>query len=128
MKIALIIVGILAALAVAFSILMFYGMSEIRHLVIREVDLQRVSDGTYIGSYHKGRWTYDVEVVVQNHRIKSVKNLNSRMNALRDWTASAESAFVEKQSVKIDVVSGATLNSKAFQKAVEIALSSPPRP
>lgn len=128
MKVFLIIVGILAVLAVPLCILMFYGMSEIRQLVIREVDLQKVSDGTYIGSYHKGRWTFDVEVIVQDHRIKSVKNLNSRMNALQDWTASAESAFVEKQSVNIDVVSGATLNSKAFQKAVEIALSSPPRP
>ena len=128
MKIALIILGILAVLAVPLSILMFYGMSEIRQLVIREVDLQKVSDGMYIGSYHKGRWTFDVEVVVQNHRIKSVKNLNSRMNALQDWTASAETAFVEKQSVNIDVVSGATLNSKALQKAVEIALNSSPQP
>lgn len=127
MKVALIVVGILAVLAIPLSILMFYGMSEIRDLVIREVDLAKVSDGTYMGSYHKGRWTFDVQVVVQNHRIKSVKNVNARMNTLQEWTASAEAAFIEKQSVNIDVVSGATLNSKAFQKAVEIALSNPPR-
>lgn len=128
MKVALIVIGILVLLAVPLTMLMFYGMSEIRELVIREVDLQKVADGTYTGSYHKGRWTFDVEVVVQNHRIKSVKNLNSRMNALQEWTQSAEKAFIEQQSVNIDVVSGATLNSKAMQKAVEIALSSPPRP
>lgn len=128
MKVALIVVGILAVLAVPLSILMFYGMSEIRQLVIREVDLGKVADGTYMGSYHKGRWTFDVQVVVQNHRIKSVKNVNARMNTQQEWTASAEAAFVEKQSVNIDVVSGATLNSKAFQKAVEIALSKPPQP
>lgn len=126
MKVALIIVGILALLAIPLSILMFYGMSEIRQLVIREVDLQKVADGTYTGAYHKGRWTFDVQVVIENHRIKSVKNVNARMNALQEWTASAEAAFVEKQSVNIDVVSGATLNSKAMQKAVEVALSSPP--
>jgi uncharacterized protein with FMN-binding domain len=128
MKIALIVVGILALLAVPIGILMFYGMSEIRQLVIREVDLQRVADGTYTGSYHKGRWTYDVEVVIQNHRIKSVKNINARMKALKDWNESAEQAFIKKQSVNIDVVSGATVNSKAMQKAVEVALSSPPQP
>jgi uncharacterized protein with FMN-binding domain len=127
MKVALIVLGILALLAVPLTILMFYGMSEVRQLVIREVDLQKIADGTYTGSYHKGRWTYDVEVVVQSHRIKSVKNVNTRMDAVHDWNASAEKAFIDKQSVNIDVVSGATLNSKALQKAVEVALSSPPQ-
>ena len=125
MKIALIILAVLAVLAIPMSILMFYGMSEIRQLVIREVDLQKVADGTYTGSYHKGRWTYDVEVVVQDHRIKSVKNTNSRMDALSDWNQQAEAAVLAKQSVNIDVVSGATLNSIAFQKAVEVALHTP---
>lgn len=126
MKVALIIVGILAVLAVPLSILMFYGMAEIRQLVIREVDLQKVADGMYTGSYHKGRWTFDVEVLVEDHRIKAVKNINSRMNTLQDWNASAEAAFIEKQAVNIDVVSGATLNTKALQKAVEVALTNPP--
>jgi uncharacterized protein with FMN-binding domain len=128
MKVTLLVVGVLVLLAIPVSALMFYGMSEIRQLVVREVDLQKVANGTYSGSYHKGRWTYDVEVVVQDHRIKSVKNVNAKMKALQDWNTSAEAAFVEKQSVNIDVVSGATLNSKAMQKAVEVALSSPPRP
>jgi uncharacterized protein with FMN-binding domain len=128
MKLALSIVGFLVLLAVPLSILMFYGMSEVKQLVIREVDLQKVADGTYTGSYHKGRWTYDVEVVVQNHRLKSVKNVNPRTRALLDWNTKAEAAILTSQSLGIDVVSGATLNSKAFQKAVEVALSSHPRP
>lgn len=128
MKVALIIVGILVLLAIPLAVVVFYGMSEIKALVIREVDLQKVADGTYTGSYHKGRWTFDVEVVVQNHRIKSVKNINARMkDALGPWTQNAERAFVDQQTVNIDVVSGATLNSKAMQKAVELALSSPPK-
>ena len=129
MKILLIVLGVLTLLAIPMSILMFYGMSEIKQLVIREVDLQKVADGTYTGSYHKGRWTYDVEVRVEDHRIKSVKNTNARMNqALGDWNEKAEAAIVAKQSLDIDVVSGATVNSKAYQKAVEVALSHPVRP
>lgn len=129
MKTLLIVLGVLVLIAVPLSALMFYGMSEIRQLVIREVDLQKVADGTYNGSYHKGRWTYDVEVRVEDHRIKSVKNTNTRMNqALHDWNEQAEAAILAKQSLDIDVVSGATLNSKAFQKAVEVALSQPARP
>lgn len=125
MKILLIVLGVIALFAIPMCILMFYGMSEIRQLVIKEIDLQKVADGTHTGSYHKGRWTFDVEVVVRDHRIVSVKNTNARMNALKDWNAKAEAAVLEKQSNKIDVVSGASLNSKAFQKAVELALSQP---
>jgi hypothetical protein len=51
MKVTLIIVGILVLLAAPLLALMFYGMSEIRQLVIREVDLQKVAGGTYTGSY-----------------------------------------------------------------------------
>jgi uncharacterized protein with FMN-binding domain len=125
MKILLIVLSVVVLIAIPLSILMFYGMSELRQLVINQIDLQNVEDGTHTGSYHKGRWTYDIEVVVRDHRIVSVKNTNARMNALNDWNAKAEMAMLEKQSNKIDVVSGASLNSKAFQKAVELALSHP---
>jgi hypothetical protein len=36
----------------------------------------------------------------------------------------AEVAIIEKQSPKIDVISGATINTRAMQKAVENALTS----
>lgn len=125
MKTLLIVVGLLAALIVPLSWLMFYGMSEIKQLVIREVDLGHVADGVYRGSYHKGRWSYDVEVIVRDHRIVAVKNKNERMKVASDWNAKAEAAVVEKQAIDLDVISGATVNTKAFEKAVELALSAP---
>lgn len=127
MKIALIVVGVLAVLMVPMAWLMFHGMSEIKQLVVREIDLAKVPDGVYAGSYHKGRWTYDVEVTVREHRMVAVKNTNTRMAAVKDWNDKAEAAMLDKQKVNIDVVSGATLNSKAFGKAVEVALSTPAR-
>jgi uncharacterized protein with FMN-binding domain len=126
MKTALIILGIVAVLAVPLLWLMFYGMADIKAMVIRDVDLTRLADGTYRGSYHKGRWTYDVEVEVRDHRITSAKNLNVRMDAVKDWNDEAEAAILERQSINIDVVSGATVNTKAFEKAIEVALSTPP--
>ncbi len=125
MKTLLIVVGLLAALIVPLSWLMFYGMSEIKQLVIREVDLGHVADGVYRGSYHKGRWSYDVEVIVRDHHIVAVKNKNERMKVASDWNAKAEAAVVEKQAIDLDVISGATVNTKAFEKAVELALSAP---
>lgn len=127
MKTFLIVMAVIVVLLVPLSYLMFYGMSEIKHLVIREVDLAKIADGVYTGSYHKGRWTYDVEVTVRGHRIVMVKNKNERMNVAKDWNAKAEAAILEKQSIDLDVISGATVNTKAFEKAVEVALSTPSR-
>jgi uncharacterized protein with FMN-binding domain len=119
----MIILGVLAALAVPIVSLMFYGMGEIRRLAIHEVDLSKVPDGTFDGTYHKGRWRYDVEVTVQNHRIVAVKNQKPQPEPIQDFTRNAERAMLEKQSIAVDVVSGASLNTKAFSKAVEVALS-----
>ncbi|MET0385219.1 MAG: FMN-binding protein [Polyangiales bacterium] len=128
MKILLIIVGALLVLALPMTALMFYGMREVRELVIGEIDLTKLADGVYTGSYHKGRWTYDVEVTVRDHHLVSIVNTNTRMNNLKDWNQQAARAMLDKQSIHVDVVSGATLNTKAFRKAVELALSSPARP
>jgi uncharacterized protein with FMN-binding domain len=126
-KTLLAVLAVLALLAVPLSFLMFYGMGDIRKLVIRDVDLSKVADGTYTGSYHKGRWTYDVQVSVKDHRITAVKNTNQRTGAQKEWNRQAEARILEKQAIDVDIVSGATLNSKAFEKAVEIALATPAR-
>ena len=127
MKIGLIVLGVITLIAVPMLFLMFYGMREIKTLVINEVDLSKVADGSYSGSYHKGRWTYDVEVAVKDHHIVSVKNTNAKMKAVKDWNDKAAAAIVSKQAIKVDVVSGATVNTKAFEKAIEVALSTPTR-
>jgi uncharacterized protein with FMN-binding domain len=123
-KIAVMVLGLLAVLSVPLSIFMFYGMGEIKNLVIRQVELSKLRDGVYRGSYHKARWTYDVEVAVRDHRMTSIKNLNPRMDTAADLNAKLEAMMLERQRTDIDVVSGATIHSKAFQKAVETALTS----
>jgi uncharacterized protein with FMN-binding domain len=123
MKLLIIILVTLVAASVPLLYLMFNGMSAVKRLVVRDVDLSKVADGTYTGAYHRGRWTYDIEVVVRNHRIQSIKNTNTKMDAVGDFNAQAEAEIVRQQRVAIDVVSGATLNTKAFSKAVENALA-----
>jgi uncharacterized protein with FMN-binding domain len=123
MEIFLIILGVVAVIAIPMLFLMFYGIGSIKRLVIREVDPANVPDGTYSGSYHKGRWTYDVELVIQDHRITAVKNTNKRMEMFQDFNNALTSALLEKQYIPFDTVSGATINTKAFLKAVENALA-----
>ncbi len=44
-----------------------------------------------------------------------------------DFTSKAAQKIVEAQTVQIDTVSGASINTCAFQKAVETALKDAPR-
>ena len=127
MKLLLILLAVVCAAVILLAFVAFYGMSDVRRLVIREIDLSKIANGTYVGSYHKGRFTYDVEVAVRDHRIVSIKNKNPRTRALGAWNEQAEAAMVASQAINVDVVSGATLNTKAFSKAVEQALSTPTR-
>ena len=98
------------------------GMGEIRKMIVNDVDLGSIADGVYNGSYHKSRWTYDVEVTVAGHRITAVKNTNEKTKRAKGFNSAAASEIIKKQSPNIDAVSGATISTRAFGKAVENAL------
>ena len=115
--------GFVVVVGILFFVLNL-GMGEVQKLVINSVDLTKIADGVYQGSYHKGRWTYDVQVTVKNHAITAVKNTNKRMAVMKEFNDKVEAAIIKKQSPQVDVVAGATVNTKAMGKAVERALSS----
>lgn len=111
---ALIVVGIWLATL---------GLKDIRNMPINEVDLHAISDGVYKGKFKKARWTNNVEVTVKNHRIVDIKSTNKHPPPNQKVVDKAINAILTRQSVVIDVISGASVNTKAFQKAVENALS-----
>ena len=123
MQVILIIIGSLLLLGIIWFLFGLIGQGDIKKMVIHEVDLAKVPDGVYKGKFSKVRWNYAVEVTVKDHRIVSIIRTNrSKYPELR-VEDKATSSIIEKQSVKIDAVSGATLNTRAFQKAVEHALT-----
>lgn len=99
------------------------GMNEVRNIVINEVDLTRVEDGIYHGKFHKRRWVYDLQVTIKDHKIVEIKNVNNQTEAYNKFIRDAARKIVESQSLQIDIVTGATINTKAFCKAVENALT-----
>ncbi|HMD68779.1 MAG TPA: FMN-binding protein [Chitinivibrionales bacterium] len=126
MKKVSIVLWAIGGFVVVVGALFFFlnlGMGEVQRLVINSVDLSKITDGVYQGSYHRGRWTYDVQVTVKAHAITAVKNTNKRMGIMKDFNDKAETAIIKKQSPQIDVVSGASVNTKALAKAVENALA-----
>jgi uncharacterized protein with FMN-binding domain len=126
MKILIIIcccIGGLAVIAGLFFLFFNLGMGEIRKLVIKDVDLSKITDGVFEGKYHKGRWTYDLQVTIKDHKIVAITSTNKRMDMFKEINAKIAAEMINKQSTKIDVVSGATIFTRAYQKAVENALS-----
>lgn len=128
MRIALIVIGVILFIGVVGFFFASMGLGDIKKMVVRDIDLSKLSDGVYTGRFHKVRWTYDVEVTIKDHRITDIKMTNKAPNDPKgEIVDKAIDQMIEKQSVKIDVVSGASVDTKAFQKAVEDALTGEPQ-
>lgn len=106
-----------------FAVFLFYGKEETLNLAITDIDVSRIPDGTYTGSYNKGRFSYKVEVVIKNNRIESVNILDKPIVFLEDIPKKVIDRVLERQSLNVDVVTGATATSKAILKAIENAIS-----
>jgi uncharacterized protein with FMN-binding domain len=121
-KIFLSIVVIIIIIASIFIVYIYYGKSETLNLTINTVDLSKIPDGSYEGSYNKGRFSYKVEVTVKDNRIESV-NILSKPSIVQEFDNDIISRVLQQQSLKVDAVTGATASKKALLKAIENALN-----
>lgn len=125
MRIVLIVVGVIVVLLLLGLFAVTRGMKDIRKLEIHDIDISSLEDGEYEGSYHKTRWNYRVKLTVKDGRIEDVSFIEKPDDGKFSKNASEE--ILKAQSVQIDTVSGATINTRAFQKAVENALAQAPK-
>lgn len=98
------------------------GLSAGSKLVINNVNLSSLRDGEYIGKYKGGRWTNEVKVTVKDNKITDIKIEKDVLIPKAELTQELISNVIEAQSLDIDVVSGSTVTTKAYLKAIEIAL------
>lgn len=96
---------------------------EARNVTIDKIDFSKLKDGTYIGDYEGGmyKWrTNKVEVTVKSGKVTDIKLLSTV--AEYDRTQEVYDKVIDKQSLQVDTISGATLTCKALLKGVENAL------
>lgn len=101
-------------------------LSEAKNLIINEVDFSKLEDGTYVGEYSGGmyKWrTNKVQVTVTSGKVIKIKILYNKENRPAEFTNKLYDNVIQSQSLKVDTISGATLTSKAYLKAIENALS-----
>ncbi|PKM85685.1 MAG: FMN-binding protein [Firmicutes bacterium HGW-Firmicutes-11] len=79
-------------------------------------------DGTYIGAYHNGRWTNELQVVIKGNRIEEIEILDDVTFVKTEVSTELFQNVVAAQDTRVDVVSGATVTSNAYLMAIEDAL------
>ncbi|MFN3284351.1 MAG: FMN-binding protein [Pseudothermotoga sp.] len=127
LRFAALILICLFIVVLLFALIFLRGMGDVMKIEITDIDLSKISDGEYFGKFESGRWQYYVKVFVSNREIKNVEILNDKcgfidMDKYDDVNIQVISRVLERQSLRIDAVTVATINTKALLKAIENAL------
>jgi uncharacterized protein with FMN-binding domain len=132
--IAIGIIVFLAALAGIALLATAPGRAEVAGLTFSDIDFARLHDGTYVGEYYGEKdSSRDTMVEITISAGKLVK-INAVGGSLADGKQTNEisggkslddlfNSVMESQTLNVDAISGATLTSKSYLKAVEDALS-----
>jgi uncharacterized protein with FMN-binding domain len=122
MKKIFIVLGIIVIFALcAFLWMTSRANKESAAMVYEDIDMNLVADGTYYGEADAGLVLVKVGVTVKGHSIKNIYIIEHK-NGRGKKAESITQSMIAKNSYDVDVVSGATLSSKAIKSAVSKAL------
>jgi uncharacterized protein with FMN-binding domain len=91
-------------------------------VVIQNVDFSEVPNGVYTGSFNARIIAATAEVTVDEGKVIGIK-LTKHKYERGGPAAAIVDDILEKQSLNVDTISGATESSKTILKAVENALT-----
>lgn len=94
---------------------------QVEEITIEDVDLAKVADGEYSGKHETKLVSAEAEVRVRNGQIEKII-LTKHKHGRGEKAESIVDTVVEKQTLEVDAVSGATGSSKIILKAIEKAL------
>lgn len=120
-RIVVIIIVIVAAGSIFLYSTFSENLEELTKEPIRDVELAKISDGSYVGEYTVFPVHVKVGVLVKDHEIREIEILEHDHGKGADAEAITDT-IVEEQSLDVDAVSGATYSSLVIIKAVEDAL------
>ena len=121
LKIILFIVIILVLTIGGASFLISRGLDSGKDMAINHIDTSQFENGVYEGEYDGGRWSNEVSVVLEEGKITEINVVKNVLFEQQEVTRELINNVIEKQDVVVDVVSGATVTSKAYLKAIENA-------
>jgi len=96
-------------------------LDKLKATELQSLDLSRVQNGTYEGSYTAFPVSVKLTVTVKDHAISSITILKHD-NGQGKPAEVILSDVIEQQSLQVDVISGATYSSKVILLAIQDAL------
>ncbi len=121
-KIILIIVIVILALGGIMFLFATRGLKKVKNLPLEDIDISSIPDGEYTGSFTGYRWSNTVRVTVKDGKITDFEVVEEKMQGGDEVINGVKEKLIEKQDLHIDAVSGASVNTRAYLKAIEDAL------
>lgn len=122
LKVAGIILIVCVLLIGVLVATMVRGLDSGSKMAIGQVDLMTLKDGVYVGKHKAGRFSNELSVTIENHKIDRIDIIKDLRFQNPVVTSEIFDAVIEEKNTNVDVVSGATVSSKAYLKAIENAL------
>ena len=116
-------VFIALAIMLAFAACEPGDVKRARSMTINDVDLSTVADGVRKGAYTIVNDTFEVETTVAAHKIVRIDLVRTVDASYAKKAAAVIPRIIERQTLNVDAVTGATASSKAILKAVERSLA-----
>ncbi len=99
------------------------GLNEGSKVKINGIRILDLNDGIYSGKYNAGRWSNQLSVTVKDHKITEIKIIDDVTFVKNGVSDELFSKVIKAQNTKVDVISQATVTSKAYLKSIENALN-----
>jgi len=122
-KIILEIICLLILIIGGTGFYMTRGLNSGKNMVINSLDASQLKDGAYKGKYNGGRWSNEVNVILKDKRITQIAIVKNVVFEKTEVSRELINKVIKKQDANVEVISGATVTSKAYLKSIENALS-----
>lgn len=116
------VLALLTLFALVFNCTVHKYKMKINDAVIGNIDLSETEDGEYYGQYDAYFVSAKVKVTVKDHKIIEIEIIEHDTGRGKPGEQVIGSV-IEKQSLKVDTITGATASSKVILKAIEFAVT-----
>ncbi|MFO7887768.1 MAG: FMN-binding protein [Eubacteriales bacterium] len=124
-KLKIIITAVVVIIGIILFVLFYLtrGLQEGENIDVNDVDLSYLEDdGFYTGKFKFGRWSNEAKVTIENKKIVDIEFTDDITLSQNEVKEEIIKKIIDEQKIKVDVVSSATVTSKAYMKSVENAL------
>jgi len=119
--------GVITLLCAVSAFAFMMELKEIKNITINDVAPEELSDGKYYGESGFLFRSNKLAVTIKNHEISQIDILRDAMIPVEELRKEVYTELfkevIEKQTTKIDTVSGATATTKQYLKSIDNALN-----